>query len=423
MITVGLDFGTHQSKVCVEKIEGTECEYSFIKFENEYRKEFYALPSIINVGEDGRLTYGLLPRNTKGRLIRYFKQATFCTNSVTGLSQTNAMFLSCWYLAYILFDLEELYGVDFAVQMGAPSDSGHLHETQQIAVRILASAYRLVEDVFQNDKEAFLATDMKTLVEKTEILPYSDELKNEYGILVFPEAYACLKPLTSRGKIANGMNLMVDIGGGTTDISFFTIEQDKTSKVNIPQVYDFFSIDKGLNFLTDATSDSNKKGLDSNVKNESEIITERYIEFVDAISAECRDLLMRLRKEFHKQGSLQASRLDEALDNRPIIYSGGGSTFPSLRDKYEGFKEIMHISDKQWDAKSVRDIDEICELGLCPILSTAYGLSIHATDDNITCKPFVDIFEGIRQTKQPTYTSSRYDSHYRSVYDDWDALK
>ena len=42
------------------------------------------------------------------------------------------------------------------------------------------------------------------------------------------------------------MSLMIDIGGGTTDISFFTIEDNK------PQVYDFYSINKGLNYLTGA---------------------------------------------------------------------------------------------------------------------------------------------------------------------------
>ncbi|MCF0186549.1 MAG: hypothetical protein HUJ98_08705 [Bacteroidaceae bacterium] len=423
MITIGLDFGTHQSKVCVEKIEGTECEYSFIKFENEYHEEFYALPSIINVGKDGRLSYGLLPKKTKGRLIRYFKQATFCTNSIKGLNQTDAMLFSCWYLAYIIFDLEKLYGQDFAIQMGAPSDSGHLYATQQIAVRILASAYRLVEDVFQNNKKAFLATDLNTLVEKTEILPYSDELKNDYGILVFPEAYACLKPLTSRGKIANGMNLMVDIGGGTTDISFFTIEQDEKSNVTIPQVYDFFSIDKGLNFLTDATAYNNKKDLDSNVKNESEIIWEKQSIYNREIQKKCTDLISHLSDEFHRQGSLSASALENALKNRPIIYCGGGSTFPSLLNKYGGFSDIKKISDKEWDKKSVRDMDEISKLHLCPILSTAYGLSIHATHDNIVCKPFEDIFEGIRQTKYPSHTYTENNSHYRSVYDDWDALK
>ncbi|MCF0220080.1 MAG: hypothetical protein HUK14_09885 [Muribaculaceae bacterium] len=423
MITVGLDFGTHQSKVCIEKIEGAECEYSFMKFENEYHEEFYALPSIINVGADGRLSYGLLPRNTKGELIRYFKQDAFRINSIGSLMQTNAMILSCWYLAYILFDLEKLYGQEFTVQMGAPTDSEHLHETQQIAVQILASAYRLVEEVFQNDKDAFLATDIITLVKKTEILPYSDKLKEEYGILVFPEAYACLKPLTSRGKIANGMNLMVDIGGGTTDISFFTIELDKNKNVNIPQVYDFFSIDKGLNFLTDATPSSEKKELDSNVNSEDEIITEKIVLFNDSIEKECNNLHSRLLKEFREQGSLSVSRFNEALKNRPIIYCGGGSTFPILRKNYGEFNSIVHVSDQEWDKKSVKNMDEISELNLCPILSTAYGLSIHAIDDNIECKPFKDIFAGIRQTKKNKNSTSKDDSYDRNVYNDYDAIK
>lgn len=49
MITVGLDFGTHQSKVCIERKEGVELEYHFIKFEDSYRNEHYTLPSVISL--------------------------------------------------------------------------------------------------------------------------------------------------------------------------------------------------------------------------------------------------------------------------------------------------------------------------------------------------------------------------------------
>ena len=42
-----------------------------------------------------------------------------------------------------------------------------------------------------------------------------------YRINIFPEAYASLIGLTSRGKLSEGMSLNADIGGGTTDISFF----------------------------------------------------------------------------------------------------------------------------------------------------------------------------------------------------------
>lgn len=418
MITVGLDFGTHQTKVCIENKEGVECSYSFMKFEDEYHREYFTLPSIINVGEDGLLSYGHLPRNSKGRLIRYFKQAAFCVNSYVEMPQVNALFFSCWYLAYILFDLEDLYGTNFTIQMGAPSDSGHLNEKKQIAVRILASAYKLVEEVYENDKEAFLATDIRTLVEKTKIISYSDELKDEYGILVFPEAYACLIPLTSRGKISTGMNLMVDIGGGTTDISFFTIENNK------PQVYDFFSIDKGLNFLTGAkTSDMNSR-LDSNVSSQSEIKESLRQIYISEVNQECGKLLNRLIKEFKKQTTLSITALNNALVNRPLIYCGGGSTFKVLRHTFGGFKERKQISHNEWDMKSVNDMDEIIRRGLCPILSTAYGLSISVVDDNIEQKPFEDIFENLRNNiSQQTQSYTYHHDDRVSLYDDWDSIK
>ena len=93
MITIGLDFGTHQTKICIENKEGVELNYIFMKFEDTYHRQFYTLPSIIGVGKDGLLSYGYLPRRYDGRIIRYFKQSTFCPTS-TGMSQVNAMYFS-----------------------------------------------------------------------------------------------------------------------------------------------------------------------------------------------------------------------------------------------------------------------------------------------------------------------------------------
>ena len=160
MITVGLDFGTHQTKVCIEHKEGVEFSSTFMTFVDTYHRDFYTLPSLVGVGKDGMLSYGFLPRRYDGRIIRYFKQSTFRPHP-SGMPQVNAMYFSTWYLAYILFDLEEKYGQEFTIQMGAPTDSGHVHQVKVIATRIIASAYKLVEDVFANDKEKFLATPMK----------------------------------------------------------------------------------------------------------------------------------------------------------------------------------------------------------------------------------------------------------------------
>lgn len=421
MITVGLDFGTHQTKVCIEDKEGVELNYTFMKFEDTYHRLFYTLPSIVGVGKDDMLSYGYLPRRYDGRIMRYFKQSTFCPSD-TGMSQINAMYFSSWYLAYILFDLEEMYGQEFTIQMGAPTDSSHVNVAKTIATRIIASAYRLVEDVFANDKQKFLATPMKELVEKTELVAYSKETKEEYGLLVFPEAYACLKPLISQGKLATGMSLMIDIGGGTTDISFFTIEDKK------PQVYDFYSINKGLNFLTGA-NESNQTGTVVNVQDASQINQGRRNVFINEVNHVCDSLRNKLQHEFKRQTGLQVHRLLDALKNRPLVYCGGGSTFKNLRVSYGGYQDRKQISHKEWKMEAIKDIDEIIDYELCPILSTAYGLAISTENDNIIMKPFKDIFEKIRGLEEEHHHKSSHSSKFGSAYggfsysDDWDAWK
>lgn len=421
MITVGLDFGTHQTKVCVEHKDGVELSYTFMKFDDTYHRDYYTLPSLVGVGKDGLLSYGFLPRRYDGRIIRYFKQSTFRPYP-SGMSQVNAMYFSTWYLAYILFDLEEKYGQEFTIQMGAPTDSGHVHQVKVIATRIIASAYKLVEDVFANDKEKFLATPMKELTELTELVPYSQEIKDEYGLLVFPEAYACLKPLISQGKLATGMSLMIDIGGGTTDISFFTIEDNK------PQVYDFYSINKGLNYLTGA-NDSNQSGTEVNVRDASEINSGRRNVFINEVNQVCDNLRSKLQREFKLQTGLNMHRLLDALKNRPLVYCGGGSTFKTLRVSYGGYQDKKQISHKEWNVKSIRDIDEIIDEELCPILSTAYGLAISTENDNIVMKPFRDIFEGVRGYEEEHHHKTSRDTNFGSAYggfsysDDWDAWK
>ena len=421
MITVGLDFGTHQTKVCIEDKDGVELSYHFMKFKDQYCRYFYTLPSIIGVGKDDLLSYGYLPRNYNGRVIRYFKQSSFC-DSPHGMPQINAMYFSTWYLAYILFDLEEIYGREFAIQMGAPTDSSHVNVAKSIATRIIASAYRLVEDVFANDKQKFLSTTMKELVDITDLVPFSEEIKDKYALLVFPEAYACLKPLISQGKLAEGMSLMIDIGGGTTDISFFTIEDNK------PQVYDFYSVNKGLNFLTYA-NENRQEGIDIVVKDDSEIANSRRITYIMEINQVCEQLRSKLQFEFKKQSGLNIHRLLDALKNRPLVYCGGGSTFKCLRVGYGGYQDRKQISHKEWNVKSINDIDEIIDNGLCPILSTAYGLAISTENDNIVMKPFHDIFEKLRGVEEEHHHRSAHNSRFGSAYggfnytDDWDAMK
>jgi len=218
-------------------------------------------------------------------------------------------------------------------------------------------------------------------------------------------------PLVSSEKIAKGMSLMVDIGGGTTDISFFTI------KDNHPQVYDFYSIDKGLNFLTESDLHHYDQRANSNVNDASEINSERTQSYTNDVNNVCNNLIIRLQREFNQQTNLSMERLMNALKTRPIIYTGGGSTFSMLRRGYEGFIDIIHISDEQWKKENVEDLMRIKNFGLCPILSTAYGLSISVPDDDINCESFQDLFDNVRGAEEE-YNVTRNYVYGRSISSD-----
>lgn len=128
-ITVGLDFGTHQTKVCVERKEGAELDYHFFKFPDTFGAYQFTIPSIVKINSNGTLEYGYVDKSIGSRIIRYFKQAAFTTVK-TDLNKDEAMLYSIWYIAFVLFELEEVYGQNFTIQMGVPSDGSHL-ETQR----------------------------------------------------------------------------------------------------------------------------------------------------------------------------------------------------------------------------------------------------------------------------------------------------
>lgn len=107
------------------------------------------------------------------------------------------------------------------------------------------------------------------------------------------------------------MSLMVDIGGGTTDISFFTIEKEK------PQVYRFKSINKGLNYLTDADA-KNDTRHDSNVKDDSEINANRQSAFTSDLNQIC----INLREDLKKNSRSKVSCLfkDLQMHSVPVLW-------------------------------------------------------------------------------------------------------
>ena len=493
-ITVGLDFGTHQTKVCIEnKADVNNPEYSFFPFKDLEGNDNYILPSIVQINSDNTLSYGFVdekrakygkkfiigrrpkfpqkisvptedlePMPTKPAILnsapptsgeqlalykkaqklydtqlnlwrnknnslkkkhecamkdaeatyqaelkewylwqntsqvdyrmiyRYFKQSTF--SDYNWNCSLSSSYLSIWYICYIIFCLEEKYGQNFAIQMGIPTGSDRFVQKKQRAVSILLTAYNLIEDVFNHDLERFLFTPVDELekLTKKNLIPFSEEKKQEYGLLVFPEAYAALKSLTAQNKIETGMNIMVDIGGGTTDITFFTIEN------SCPKIHDYSSISYGLNYIIEKATPhlKDKFDIDLNLNIiDSQELSSVISSYYQKLRGSCGDLVEKLVKSFSKTG-YPTSTLTAALEKRPIVYSGGGSTYDFLRKPVLQFTDVIQINPKQWQGMNIKEISKFIDV--CPIVSTALGLAISEIHDDVELATTNDIFKNTK---------------------------
>jgi hypothetical protein len=487
-ITVGLDFGTHQTKVCVECRKEGQSSYNFFKFKDLNGQNQIILPSVVQMNKDNTLSYGFvneklcatgnkqsepippdileLPdepqnyesdygksscnylskrkkeecqelmiqsaeRHKKWReecekakaiyvnqcvswqrkynkwleegnnqklIYRYFKQATF--SSYEWPYKMKSDFLSILYLSYILFDLEAVYGTDFSICMGIPSGRKYFNVNKRKAISILSIAYRLVEIVFKNDKIKFMNTqipELEKILQKESCHSFVD---NEYFIRILPEAYAMLKPLTTRNKIEEGMSLMVDIGGGTTDFSFFAI------KDGIPQIYDYASIPKGLNHIIDKARPKNEDKLLIQYSLDSDELDQKALvksirSYRGNLEMQCFYIYNQLIDAFKKSlKMLDIKRFQNAIENRILIYSGGGSTYKRLRFELNPFVDVHCIDASYWDDTNIENIKELNDL--CPILSTSFGLSISpmqgADNDEDILHECEDLFKGIEDS-------------------------
>ena len=472
-INVGLDFGTHQTKICIQRIpdEGHgEPSYEFFSFEDLNKEKSYFLPSLIQINEDDTLSYGFVDKaieksageaptlellevpevdiekksqklfekyanlgqdeddkqslitmlklkykqdqqrvekeNEKRRSIydqalkkykselntfRYFKQATFSLRDWP--AKIDSQRLCIWYLAYVIFLIEDKIGNLFSINMGIPTDDNSFDKKKQLAVSVLASAYNLVENVYHNDINAFLKAPIKELMEKTEMIHFSPELIVDYAINVFPEAYAGLLSLTARGKITEGMSLTVDIGGGTTDISFFTIDDRK------PCIYKYWSVPLGLNYLAE------ESGFDYFDHNFEESINENALSTYNQEKTNViRKLVGFLYGKLSEIG-ISKKNLSEALKNRAIVYMGGGSSFTSIITELGPFNEIHMLDSSIWKEEQVADKSSVGDLSR--LLSISYGLASAKNDDEVKLYSIKNIF-GMASNNKKESPQDRY---------------
>jgi hypothetical protein len=464
-IRIGLDFGTHQTKICVCRTpdEGHGVpEYEFFKFADQNGKEQYFIPSVVQINKDDTLSYGYvdpkeekeslpLPRmevinpvdtdnieeeaqelynkyssneddeedcmniltemlsqkykidknsfrerserakakyekemvayNKERNLFRYFKQATFA--EYPWECKIKPDILCIWYLAYIIFLLEDRYPDGFSINMGVPTDDKNYSQKQELGTRILVIAIHLVEDVYENDLRAFLSEKVDDLLAKTELQPFSDEDKDVYWINIFPEAYASLIGLTSRGKLSEGMSINADIGGGTTDISFFIV------KNRIPKIYKYWSIPRGLNYIAEMSGfDYSDKDF---IKNARKDIIKKFNQKKEEIVYNLERKLVDMVRE---RGILK-SNLFNALKDRILVYNGGGSTYSEISTPINLFSDVKVADAELWSEEIVKDKSKVGKL--FNLLTTAYGLSVSEDDSEVVLCDFDKLLSSIEK--------------------------
>lgn len=462
-IRIGLDFGTHQTKICIQRVpdEGHGVpEYEFFKFVDLNGIEQYFLPSVVQINKDDTLSFGYvdskdekpglpLPKmeeikrpnanditdkaktlyakytgadsinqeemnallhmlnkkaeldnasfderfaaaqakfneemteyNRKRNLFRYFKQASLA--EYPWESDFDSNLLCVWYLAYVVFLLEERFPDGFALNMGVPTDDKTFNQKRELGTRLLASAIHLVEDVYYNDLWKFINEKIGDLKKKTELIDFSADIKDEYRINIFPEAYVSLIGLTSRGKLSEGMSLNADIGGGTTDISFFIVNK------GVPKIYRYWSIPRGLNYIAEHSGFNYAEGGFA-LKAHNDVV-KKYNKKKEELAY---GLVMDLIDQLRTYTNIPKSNLHDALRNRIVVYNGGGSTYPALTTEIYHFSDVKIANSDLWTEEVIREKSKVIKLA--NLLTTAFGLSVADSDEEVILCDFNTLFAG-----------------------------
>lgn len=494
--TIGLDFGTHQTKICVEDASNPAQKiYEFIEFKNLKGKTDYFFPSIVQINNDDTLSYGfveekrvkktgykqgvkpmlILPpkpnieqyklkypekpikkdmrgysmkdqleyrtifkreekewekkkeeidlfnkkkeeelRNNyneevrkandlynenlkkweekvppKKFLFRYFKLYTY-TGQDWGF-EISPKIVSVWYLTYLLFNLEKEYGNEFFIQMGVPDSSVKNSKNSTIARNLLISANLLMRE--------YKCLDDFLKAKYTELLNFDyDQTSNEdFGINILPEAYAGLKSVTNNRVLERGFHLLIDIGGGTTDISIFMINL----KNRRPDILSVNYIEEGLNNIYEEYAKKNNTSI-AQIK---DTFYSEYSKFKEPISnykyklKEFANILVtELKDSFidEQERHCHSSKVFyKAIEGKPVLYCGGGSLNPIMR------REIGLINDIKLIDKNLLKIPYLknnnIEKSLFTLLATSYGLSQQEEESELIMTPISEAFKHLQE--------------------------
>ncbi len=351
---------------------------------------------------------------------RYFKTAALGDNRYWDFDpqEHNPILISALYLAYVLYQIEEDYGSDTYVQMGVPQ-SLDTPEGEQIAesgycllilARVLTEKWtksKFLELTYQHLLRWYLITTKKNTIKSVE----NPKLINDYGVNILPEAYAGLVALTAQKRIPNGFSLLVDIGGGTTDIALFTLANDRRA----PDIALVVSVKGGLNSVIQRLAEESGLSMDSVQKSFADVLkspsSQGSLQLLSgSLQVSVGQIITALFTELQALGNSNGptrESLVRALNSRPIYYCGGGGVYSALRVPIsQYFSDVRQVSLNEM---GIQNLTGHVSAPYDTILAVSYGLSI-LSDLKLESTSIMEIFKHLK--------SENVDRNYTRDYND-----
>jgi hypothetical protein len=417
---IGFDFGTYQSKACVFDI--TNSTHEFVKFENDS----FFLPSRVARDVNDLFVYGDMKEGKGLEEYRYFKIAaaedpefhaeTFGKPSshgsefyqFTDIINFSAEFLSVTYITYaLLYIKEKYYNPDkdsssnsslisrlfrrkesneitrFTVQIGIPTEWSHIRNLRRkrkfeniLMVSELLQKKYLTLSGFLSTPSNRIIEDIKNIYKSlnfTNIEEFNQKL-NDLGVSVYPETAAGLTFILRTKQLLPGYYSILDVGGGTSDISFFRVMEDLTIKYLASESYLMAANNVYRQYYGECRTMSDLNKAENNVKSLIEKgIWKEDIKLYAALKDVNRQLESVIYKLFNRRVYYYNKNMVTKYCNQPIILYGGGTRLPVLnsgkikihdngcesinidhtfleKDEIERFTSIINIkpNDKSW---------------------------------------------------------------------------
>lgn len=222
-LLIGLDFGTHSTKVVVRRRGERQGRVVALDVPVSGYPP-YAIPSLVRAAE-GALWFGGEALNRgDGVLYRLLKLELIKTTSLVNGEQSNVDLLVTAYFAWILGAVrkwvDEEYGLEnckLFLNVAAPMDHFEIAQIKKRYLAILATAWEWTfGPKYHHIRQAVALNDVKSWMETDQVLIPNAAVRT-YDVL--PETIAPIVSLSQDPRMNAGMYLLIDMGAGTTELS------------------------------------------------------------------------------------------------------------------------------------------------------------------------------------------------------------